>query len=266
MKSYGFVIEPYFSVGSVLSRTVSTLVQKPVLFFGLAAVASLPSALINSTRFISPSAGLISFFINLLLGLLIQGAIAYGVFISLTGDEPSLGQVLARGFRRVFYLFLIILIIWILSVFLMFLTAMLIVMVSKITLLAVLMMFLMGVVATNLICSWAVTIQSCVVEQLGPIASINRSSGLTKGYRWQLFALFLILFVVSLVIVIILGTISSLVFPAHMLMRPQVQAGILFITSVFGAAFVGVMCSVIYYDLRAVKEGLTLDSLADIFD
>ena len=262
----GFVIELHFSVGSVLSRTFSTLRHQPVLFFGLAAMATLPSTLINFTGFGALSMPVIYFFVNLTLGLMVQGAIAYGVFLSLAGDDPSWGEVLSRGFRRVFYLFLIAVIIWILSVFLIFVSIMLVIMTSIISILAFLTMFFMAVVMICLICSWAVTIQACVVEQLGPIASINRSARLTKGYRWHLFALFLIVLLGFAAFTVVGTMILSLALPRYMLLAPQVKVAVMFMTGLFGTAFLGVMCSVIYYDLRAAKEGLTIDSLADIFD
>jgi len=259
---HGFVIEPRFSVGDVLSRTISTLLNKPGLFFGLAAIAALPAAVINSITFSSGFA-FISFLLNTLFGLMIQGAIAYGVFITLAGDDPTLGEALSRGFRRVLHLFLIALIFWILLVFFTFASAMLVMALRGVSIFFILLMLVFGAV---MVCSWVVTIQACVVEQLGPIASINRSAELTKGYRWPLFGLLVLLFIGAIVFVVIFSMIIASIFPGNFLLLSKAKVAVFFIVSTFSSAFFGTMCSVVYYDLRAVKEGLTIDSLADIFD
>src|SRR6516225_3291269 len=44
---------------------------------------------------------------------------------------------------------------------------------------------------------WSVALPACVVEGLGPLASMKRSAQLTKGHRWKPFGIFLLLWVVS---------------------------------------------------------------------
>lgn len=265
MRSFqnGFVIEPRFSIGDVLSRTFSTLADKPVFFFGLAAMTALPSAVINAGVLGPSSMTLLPVFCNMLLGLMIQGAIAYGVFSSLADQDPSWGEALARGFRRTFYLFLIGLIMGLLVVALSAGFAMFIFVLRSAAILGFLLMLVAG---AAMICFWAVTIQACVVEQLGPIASFNRSAELTKGYRWHLFGLLVLIFVVGIVFVVVFSMVATSLFHANWLLMPKVKVVIFFLFSLGSTAFFGTMCSVIYYDLRAVKEGLTLDALADIFD
>lgn len=261
----GFIIEPHFSVGDVLSRTISTLLDKPMLFFGLAAIAALPSTVVNSITFTSGFTAFISFFLNLLFGLMIQGAMAYGVFISLAGNDPSWGEVVSRGFRHVLRMFLIVLIFGLLFILLSIVATMFIVFLKS-GAFAVITALLMLVVMAIAACAWAVTIPGCVVEQLGPIDSINRSAELTKGYRWRLFGLFVLVFIGAMALVFMVSTIAALVFSNNMQLLPKMEAAAFFLVSVVSTAFGGVMCSVIYYDLRVVKEGLTIDSLADIFD
>ena len=259
----GFVVEPHFSIGDVLGQTFSTLFHKPVFFFGLAAIAALPSAVINSVTFYSTLGTIVPFLLNTLLGLMIQGSIAYGVFISLAGDDPTWGEAISRGFRRVLYLFLIALIFWILLVFFTFVSAMLVMVLRGVSIFFILLILGFG---AAMICSWLITIQACVVEQLGPIASINRSAELTKGYRWHIFGLLVLLFIGAIVFVVIFSMVVTAIFPGNFMLLTKAKVGVFFIVSTFSTAFFGTMSSVVYYDLRAVKEGLTIDSLADIFD
>jgi hypothetical protein len=44
---------------------------------------------------------------------------------------------------------------------------------------------------------WMVALPACVVEGLGPIKSLGRSANLTKGHRWKILGIFLVLNVVG---------------------------------------------------------------------
>ena len=52
------------------------------------------------------------------------------------------------------------------------------------------------------------SIPGCVVEGRGPIESWSRSAQLTKGYRWRLFGLALLLMVMSQVATKIIGLVA----------------------------------------------------------
>ncbi|TJV10002.1 MAG: hypothetical protein E5Y35_12645, partial [Mesorhizobium sp.] len=97
-----------------------------------------------------------------------------------------------------------------------------------------------------------------IQERLGVFGSMSRSRALTKGNRWSLFGLFLILVIIAMVI----------------------QWGILVVLLLFGgilaelgAAVVQAVVSMVlsvatavsYVELRQVKEGTSVDELAKIF-
>ncbi|RUU02676.1 hypothetical protein EOD23_19425 [Mesorhizobium sp. USDA-HM6] len=106
---------------------------------------------------------------------------------------------------------------------------------------------------------WSVSVPVLVQERRGVFGSMSRSRALAKGNRWSLFGLFVILFILAMVIQAVLGTFVYLF-----------GAGI--IGSVIGAVVSAVMSTVMstatavsYVELRQVKEGTSVDELAEIF-
>ncbi len=106
-------------------------------------------------------------------------------------------------------------------------------------------------------CMLYVAIPACVIEKTGVIASLSRSVALTKGYRWQIFGLFLLVVVVALVGALVLARIGGEGFVGQILG---------FVWQVVSTAIGAVLAAVIYHDLRAAKEGIDLDTLANVFD
>ena len=241
-QSGGFVATPEFSTGSILGRTISTLLRKPFLFFGLAAIVSVPSTLMESLDLQSSAGSAISLYFSLFLGQILQGVTAYAVFLVLRDEDDSLGEILSHGLTRLFALMAVALL------------------AGLCILLGLILLVIPGVI---LACVLAVTAQACVVEQLGAIESMNRSAALTKGYRWHIFGLYVVVGLIFFVITFILTFVFNLIVPGDASMVSTVLEAI---GNVIAVAFDAVMCGIIYYDLRAVKEGVTLDSLADIFD
>jgi len=238
----GFVLEPEFSIGSVLSRTFFTLFRSPLLFLGLAVVASVFTVLLDEMVPASFTGLAASISISRFLGMVVQGLAAYAVFLILTDEEISLGDILGHGLTRFFPLLLV----------------------SLLTGVCLLMGFILLIIpGLILMCVLAVTAQACVVEQLGAIDSMNRSVELTKGYRWHIFALYVIVLVGTWALFFIAGLVSALISPGGL---PISDPAATFLGNLFIMAFDAVMAGIIYYDLRAMKEGVTLDQLADVFD
>lgn len=240
----GAVSTAQFGVGSVLSRTLSTLTQKPIIFFGLALLAVLPAAIIEMLApppitTMDPII-LIRGVLNMVLTLLVQGATAYAAYQTLKGDPVSFGNAVSRGLARVGVVFVAALLMGV-GIFL-----------------GTLLLIIPGVI---LHCLWVVTIPVCMVEKLGPLQSMQRSQVLTKGYRLPIFGMLLLTFIATFLLTAVISlTIGvTAAFSA-------VTALILAFVLVIPQAFCNVMVSIIYYDLRAVKEGVTLDSLTKVFD
>jgi hypothetical protein len=105
---------------------------------------------------------------------------------------------------------------------------------------------------------WLVGVPACVVERRGPWESLRRSRELTKGYRWKVFALALLLPVVSVVASPIESVLTALAGPIAGLTGQLIWTGI-------AAAFSAIVISVTYYDLRVIKEGVDIERIAAVF-
>jgi uncharacterized membrane protein len=107
---------------------------------------------------------------------------------------------------------------------------------------------------------WFVATPPCVVEQLGPFRSLGRSAQLTKGHRWKVFGLFIVLMLISAVIG---GGVSMML---RQLGSPVLTAiGNLLWNGVWGALY-SIAVVVTYHDLRVAKEGVDIEHIASVFD
>jgi hypothetical protein len=105
-----------------------------------------------------------------------------------------------------------------------------------------------------------VIVPVCVVEGMGPIQSLGRSSTLTKGYRWRIFAIYL---VPGLIIAIAAAVLERIGLGIAGLLGNALAA---YVVTAVGGAYQAIVNIVTYHDLRAVKEGLDIEQLAAVFD
>jgi hypothetical protein len=188
-----------------------------------------------------------------------QGLLLLGAFQRLRGQPLRMSEVLQRVLKRILPL-LGLSILWALAL-------LLAVLISTFVfgmLAAVLGPF--GIVLTPaiyvpsmiLLVMWAVVVPACIVENLGPIGSMSRSADLTKGFRWRIFGIVLLLLLLSVVAGIV------------QLMLGQVSQGLagLFAIVWFVVWIAYWNCAIImtYHDLRVAKEGIDTEQIAAIFD
>ncbi len=125
-----------------------------------------------------------------------------------------------------------------------------------------------GVVA---LCALAVAIPVCVIERLGPIGSFQRSVELTKGNRWRIFCILIILHALIGIIGYLstgidyviqsltgLDLVSTKLFTITMVLNLGVE--------VFQMILSSIVVAVIYFDLRSIKEGTNIEMLVNVFD
>jgi MFS family permease len=121
-----------------------------------------------------------------------------------------------------------------------------------------------------LIAVFSVVVPAVVIERAGS-GALARSAELTRGYRWPILGLFLIMWLIALGLAAALGAIvlggSLAVFdvgepgPVEGLILTALVAAI----SAIAYGFTNVMVSLLYARLRAIKDGVGVDTLADVF-
>jgi len=100
-----------------------------------------------------------------------------------------------------------------------------------------------------------------VVEKAGPLKSLNRSSDLTGGNRLKILALLIIVGMVIIAfnwagsrIIEVIAAKATIIFYTNALLKSIVFA------------FVWIIQAVLYFELRRVNEGISIDNMANIFD
>jgi hypothetical protein len=238
----GRFAESDFNVGRVINRTTTVLSRHFMIFFIVAAVAYLPTLLLMKVAD-DPTAGVVaalfSLFLLLAFSIVSQAVIVHAAFQDMRGRPVHLGESLGVGLARLF----------------------------PIIGLAVVMAILGGIgfmllVVPGLILMtmWFVSMPACVVEQLGPLASLGRSSQLTKGHRWKIFGLMLLLIIISIVITLLTEFILGAVGGPYL-----AGIGSLIWNGIWGA-FYAIAAVVSYHDLRVAKEGINIEQIAAVFD
>jgi uncharacterized membrane protein len=239
-----------FRVGRVLNRTSSVLSRNFLPFFIVTAIANLPGALLAKfaadQATTSPDAmfqnlGLIvlALVLTAMLNALCQAIVLYGAFQDMRGRPVNLVESLQVGLRRFLPILLLVFVAYLLIT------------------LASMLLIVPGLI---LLTMWFVATPACVVERTGPIRSLGRSRQLTKGHRWKLFGLILLVVLLgSIVIGIINVVLEFAAGPTLALIGGLVLNGI-------WGAFYAIAVVVTYHDLRVAKEGTNVEQIAAVFD
>ncbi len=269
-------LNPEFRIGEIIRQSFQTTVRN-ILPFGVLAILAVviivvlflvvgsifglsmpmgPGAMQPGVEMQAPDAG---FFIGIaIVGLLafaiylgVMAAITYGTIQHLRGHSVRIDDLLRSAVN---------LIMPVLSTFLIllgvFLAAMIVaVILSFIPILGTIAALAMFVFLY--IVFWVV-IPVAVVERPGAVASLKRSVELTKGNRWRILGIILLLIVISIGI-----TIISVVF---MFLGPVVGGIVQSLLNAALGVFSAVLIAVGYYRLRAAREGVDIADIAKVFD
>jgi hypothetical protein len=230
-----------FRIGSVFNRAWEILAPNFALFFCVTFVVSLPNLIFLLRDPRSPNLGWNVFFAvlaGMILNAIGQAVILFGAFQQLRGQPAYMGEALQRGLAR-FFPILGFGILYTLGI----------------TLGAMLLI----VPGLMLFVRWSLGVPACVVEGLGPSASMKRSAELTKGHRWQIFGITCLLFIgsalVNKLVTMVLG-------PAGIVVA---AFGSLVWTAVW-AAYWNCVLIMIYHELRVAKEGVDTEQIVSVFD
>jgi hypothetical protein len=114
---------------------------------------------------------------------------------------------------------------------------------------------------------WSMPMTVCVIEGLGPLRGFGRSRELTKGHRWKMLALVLLAIVAVVALLTMMGFLvrAILSFGPPSFVGPVARINALTWMAVW-SAFVAVLLTVSYHELRAAKGGNEADRLVEVFE
>jgi hypothetical protein len=231
-----------FRVGHVFSRTFELLARRFVQFFSLTVVAYLPTYLVtyslggSQPTSVNPMAAAILTIAGMVASALASAAVTYGVVQELRGRSFTFGDSLAVALRRFVPLIGVSLCVGFLAG------------------LGFILLIIPGLIV---LCVYYVAAPVCVVERAGVFTSLSRSAALTKGHRWQVLGIALLLYAPIIVISLLLG-----MMPGLGALRGVIEV----VWQTLIGAFSAVLIGVLYFQLRTTKEGIDIDQIAGVFD
>ena len=237
-----------FRVGSILGRGFSILFKNIVPFGLLSLIVNAPpfiyALIVDPALYLGQTGeftgGLVAILIiQALLAYLVTATLVYGTVQDLRGRHASLGDCISRGLAVMFP---------VIGVAILMVLA---------TGLATLLLIVPGLIVMTML--W-VAIPAAVVERPGVFASLGRSRELTKGFRWKVFGLIILIMIAQSVVGWVAGFVLGITGSI-----PAVLLGNLMVTAFF-TALGAVISAVGYHDLRVVKEGIGTEEIAAVFD
>jgi uncharacterized membrane protein len=117
------------------------------------------------------------------------------------------------------------------------------------------------------ICATAVAVPALIEERRGIYESVERSRALTRGTRWQVFGLVAICWIFGAVIRGVVGLLRTALsgVTASAIPDPAVAGIAEAVSASVSTMIVAVVTAALYVELREVKEGATVNELADVF-
>lgn len=243
-----------FSIGRVLSRGFEVLRRNAASFGTLAAMFTLPPLLFGlfggvETAYIEPhpgdrdgaatfSVGIVALVLLwVMLYFLVFAALTHGTICDLRGRPAGLGASLSWALTRLFP----------------------VIGISVIASVAAgLGLLLLVIPGLFLITVWWIAVPASVVERTGVFASLDRSFNLTRGYRWQVF---------GIIVIVQIGQFAAERLAVALLAwAPYFSAFAEIVITIAFTAYIAVVTAVCYHDLRIIKEGVGIDDIAKVFD
>ncbi len=252
------------SIGRIIGHSFSAVATNPVVMLGTAFVfGALPSVIIGyfTSQVQVQLAGqpdavrdgailmIGSSLINFIFAMIAQGALVRATVAHLDGRKAGFGESVAAAMRVLFWLILlaiaIALSVWVGLLFLL-------------------------VPGIMLYVIWSVASPALVEERGGVIGALGRSRRLTKGARWKVFGLQLILVIAYFLVAALLGY-GAIASTGQSVAAARVGGVsiVLLVTNVLITTIMSTFWSTaqtaLYVELRDWKDGPTSDRLADVF-
>jgi hypothetical protein len=238
-----------FSVGRALSRAFSVFSHGFIPFIVLTAIAYVPLLIVDVIANAYPDATvvgrLIVPFVQIVVGSISTATCLFGAYQIMRGRPFTIGESLMVALRR----FWPVVGTSILS--------------GLYVGVGMLLLIVPGIIIS---CAIYVALPVCVIERVAPVTSLKRSRALTKGHRWQIFGLFLIVLVAFVLIGFLIGFLVGLGAAFLAGTTAGVKLVAMLIAEILVGAFGSVLYAVVYHDLRVDKEGFDIEELASVFD
>jgi hypothetical protein len=274
----GRFAENDFRIGRVFNRSFSLLSKHWLLFPIITAIAYVPTLfvpgaeqlVIGAQTGVVPVGTIVRIFVAVLvmfvLIFLTQAAIVHAAFQSMRGQRIDLGESAKVGLRR-FFPIVGIMIIWMLALIgvaiVVFAGGGALAYALGAPLLTFVFALAFFVAMGFLVTMWFAALQACVVERAGVFGSFRRSTQLTKGNRWRILGLLLVILVIGMFVGILVGVIAGAL---SLLMGAIVATVITFVWQAIWGAYYAITGVVAYHDLRVAKEGIDIEQIAAVFD
>ncbi len=238
-----------FAIGDVIARGFSVYFKNLATFVPLSLIAFIPVWLGLILIEQGPAMGgaalgsgmVFMIVLQTVAGYWLQAALVYGTISSMRGHPAGFGETFSKALAAL---------------------ASVIVLGIVISILVGLGMILFIVPGVIVMVMFFVAIPAAVVEREGIGAALTRSRELTKGHRWSIFALFIVM-------MLALGIISGLVGLATGAGQGYPSEAGLWINQIVSMVIGGVwatITAVAYHDLRILKDGGDTESIARAFD
>jgi hypothetical protein len=246
-----------FSSGEVINRAIAVIRANPVPIFGIAFLfGALPQQLFQffteSFR-LSASAtvpGVIlltiaSALLSMFLASVVAGAIVHVTMASVENEEVTFGASASAGLAKALPLFALALLM------------------TVALLLGFLLLVVPGII---LLVIWSVASPALVAEDLGVFEAFGRSRYLTKGARWRVLGLGILMLVIFWALSAMLGVVLY----AGGGLQSVGMASIPFLAfsalvGTISSAFMGTVQTNLYLALRDWKDGPRTGALAEVF-
>lgn len=249
-----------FRMGRVVERAVDVIKKNLVPFFLLSAVAQAPLVAFlivlssKSTALTSKDPVQILGYVGtalvggvgwMVLAFVFQAAVVHGTVAELTGKRATLQEMFRTGLREFFPLIAIA------------------ILTSAGFFLGLILLIVPGVM---IILAWSVVVPARVVEHQPIFETFGRSAELTRGHRWSILGLYIVLGILSSVAGTVVAPLQSADFvgsaEAATVVYAVASGAVRAVTSVASAS----ITASLYYELRCAKEGIGPEQLASVFD
>jgi hypothetical protein len=245
-----------FDMGRVVKETFGSIQRHfVVLLVGTIVLTGIPQLIAltglgtadpaNPLAAISSPGYLIGLIATIVGGFMFQGYVVHTVVQGHKGHTTSIPEAFTAAISRLLPLFLLAILSYFGMVF------------------GLILLVIPGLILAVM---WSVAVPALVVEGNGPVAALGRSRALTKGSRWPIFGLVIVAIIISYVLSLaIYGfNFAAMAAASASPKLPQIMASV--IVGALTSMVYSCGSAAIYSELRMIKEGVSNDQLASVFE